>query len=62
MAIEKRLMQANVPVCMSIPDEMVHNVKKVLLGDYDPGYFGQRLKILDIGANAGSFTLWANMR
>ena len=33
-----------------------------MVGEYEAGYFGNRLTILDIGSNLGCFTLWANMR
>ncbi len=34
----------------------------VLEGEYESGYFGDRLTIVDIGANVGSFVTWARMR
>lgn len=37
-------------------------VADVLAGEYESGYFGERLSILDIGANVGAFALWANLR
>lgn len=34
----------------------------VLSGEYESGYSGEGLTVLDIGANVGAFTIWANMR
>jgi FkbM family methyltransferase len=62
MQEEKQVLIAHVPVALKFPEVMRRNLKKVLSGDYDVGYFGNGLTILDIGANVGSFTLWANMR
>jgi len=51
-----------IPVTLEFPDEMTEAVKEVLEGEYESGYSGENLTILDIGANIGSFALWANMR
>ena len=37
-------------------------VEYVLEGEYESGHDGASLDILDLGANIGSFALWANMR
>jgi FkbM family methyltransferase len=37
-------------------------VEYVLEGEYESGHDGESLDILDLGANIGSFALWANMR
>jgi FkbM family methyltransferase len=37
-------------------------VEEVLRGEYEAGFFGEEMTILDIGANVGSFSVWANLR
>ena len=37
-------------------------IKDVLEGEYEAGFDGVGLDILDIGANVGSFALWATAR
>jgi FkbM family methyltransferase len=54
--------RASVLVTILAPTEMEGAVASVLKGEYESGYFGEGLKILDIGANVGSFTIWANLR
>lgn len=56
------VMFARLPVLVDVPPEMREPVEEVLAGEYEPGFFGSGLTILDIGANVGSFTLWANLR
>jgi FkbM family methyltransferase len=34
----------------------------VLEGEYESGYVGEGLRVLDIGANAGAFSIWAAHR
>jgi predicted RNA methylase len=58
----KKILTAQVPVTMEVPDSVYGAVVEVLTGEYEPGYFGEGLTILDIGANVGSFSLWANLR
>jgi FkbM family methyltransferase len=41
---------------------MEYAINEVLQEEYESGYFGAGLTILDIGANLGSFSIWANMR
>jgi FkbM family methyltransferase len=60
--MEKRALIARVPVALTYPDEMSGSTKEVLSGEYETGYFGDNLVILDIGANVGSFSIWAHMR
>lgn len=60
--MSKKVMIAQIPVILDCPDELSPGLKQVLSGEYEFGYFGQDLTILDIGANLGSFTIWANLR
>jgi FkbM family methyltransferase len=53
---------AKVPMTLIVPDAMRFAIKDVLEGEYECGYDGAGLVILDIGANVGSFALWANAR
>ena len=55
-------MTALVPVPMRAPDSMAGPVSQVLAGEYEAGYSGSGLRILDIGANVGAFSVWATMR
>jgi FkbM family methyltransferase len=59
---DKRPIVARVPVPLEYPDEMGGTIAAVLGGEYECHYFGEKLTILDIGANVGSFALWANLR
>lgn len=47
---------------LAVPDEMHWAIKDVLEGEYEAGYDGIGLDILDVGANVGSFALWATAR
>jgi FkbM family methyltransferase len=60
--MQRRQLVAKVPVAFEFPDTMLTAIQEVLAGEYEPGYFGGGLTILDLGANVGAFTLWANMR
>ena len=60
--MERRVFTASVPVELEYPWEMEIAIRKVLDGEYDAPYDGSGLTILDIGANVGSFTRWANLR
>jgi FkbM family methyltransferase len=53
---EKKIVMANIPVEMECP------ITEVLAGEYESWFFGEDLTILDLGANVGSFTIWANLR
>lgn len=55
-------LQARVPVGIEFPEAMRHAVTYVLEGEYESGHDGSGLTILDIGANVGSFALWALRR
>lgn len=51
-----------VPVLIEVPDQMRNAVRDVLAGEYECGFYGEDLTILDLGANVGSFSLWAHHR
>ena len=53
---------AKIPVSIEFPDAMQDAVTYVLSGEYESGFDGAGLTILDIGANVGSFALWASLR
>ena len=58
----RRLLFATVAVSLEFPDEMRGPIAGVLRGEYESGYFGEGLTIVDLGANVGSFVVWASMR
>jgi FkbM family methyltransferase len=60
--MSRKIFYAGIPVTLECPDEMEYATNKVLKGEYESGYFGAGLTILDIGANVGSFSIWASMR
>ena len=47
---------------INCPPTMVSHVRKVLAGEYDVPYRADKPVILDIGANVGSFAIWAMRR
>ena len=53
---------AKIPVGIEFPEAMRDAVSYVLSGEYESGHDGSGLTILDIGANVGSFALWAALR
>lgn len=53
---------AKIPVSFEFPDAMRDAVTYVLSGEYESGHDGAGLTILDIGANVGSFAVWAALR
>jgi FkbM family methyltransferase len=53
---------ARIPMTLAVPEAMHWAIKDVLEGEYEAGYDGVGLDILDIGANVGSFALWATAR
>src|SRR4051794_17434477 len=55
-------LQTRIPVELRCPDAMVSSLIEVLEGEYESGYFGDGLRVLDIGANAGAFSIWAAHR
>lgn len=50
------------PVLIDAPPQMKDAVEDVLAGKYESGFHGEDLAILDIGANVGSFSIWAYHR
>jgi FkbM family methyltransferase len=60
--VKQHLCFSRIPVLVECAADMRGTVGAVLRGEYEAGYFGAGLTILDIGANVGSFSLWANMR
>ena len=53
---------AKIPVVVEFPEAMQDACTYVLSGEYESGHDGTNLTILDIGANVGSFALWAALR
>jgi FkbM family methyltransferase len=53
---------ARIPMVLEVPEAMHWAIKDVLEGEYEAHYDGRGLDILDIGANVGSFALWASAR
>jgi FkbM family methyltransferase len=47
---------------MIIPDDIIFHIGKIFQGEYDIPYYKKSPIILDIGANIGGFSLWANRR
>jgi hypothetical protein len=57
--IDPIALQARFSVEMRCPAEMACHLAQVLDGEYESKYVGKRLRVLDIGANAGAFSIWA---
>lgn len=53
---------STIPLDVDCPPQMEAAISYVLQGEYESYHFGTGLDILDIGANCGSFALWAQMR
>lgn len=53
---------AQIPMALHVPEAMHWAIKDVLDGEYESGHDGMGLDILDVGANVGSFALWATAR
>lgn len=53
---------AAIPLDIECPETMIPPVRYVLEGEYESHHDGHGLEILDIGANVGSFALWAERR
>lgn len=51
-----------VPVLLDAPKQMKEAVSAVLAGEYECGFYGEDLTVLDIGANVGAFSVWAHHR
>ena len=54
--------RAQVPVHLECPEPMRAAVQYVLEGEYESGFDGFGLDVLDIGGNIGSFAVWASLR
>jgi FkbM family methyltransferase len=58
-----RTFHARIPVQLCLPNGTGEDViDEVFGGEYESGYSGERLTVLDIGANVGAFSLWAAHR
>ncbi len=55
-------LRAQIPVVLDCPEPMRAAVQYVLEGEYESGFNGTGLNVLDIGANVGSFAIWAGLR
>ncbi len=53
---------AQIPLTIECPEAMRGPIEYVLSGEYESHHDGIGLDILDIGANVGSFALWAARR
>ena len=53
---------AHIPLVIDCPPQMEAAVRYVFEGEYESHHDGSGLDILDIGANVGSFALWAALR
>lgn len=53
---------ARIPMVLNVPEAMHWAIKDVLEGEYEAHYDGKGLDILDVGANCGSFAVWASAR
>lgn len=53
---------AHIPLTIDCPEPMAAAVRYVFEGEYESHHDGRNLDILDIGANVGSFALWAALR
>ena len=53
---------ARIPMTLVVPEAMHYAIKDVLEGEYEAHLDGRGLDILDVGANVGSFALWATAR
>jgi FkbM family methyltransferase len=57
-----RTLYATLPVQMEYPEEMAADIEAVLGGEYEAGFDGENLSIVDLGANVGAFSIWASLR
>ncbi|MGE3918408.1 MAG: FkbM family methyltransferase [Hyphomicrobiaceae bacterium] len=55
-------MTSPIPVTIECPEAMRPPIEYVLSGEYESHHDGAGLDVLDIGANVGSFALWAVRR
>jgi FkbM family methyltransferase len=60
---ESRTRPAVIPLTFHAPRSVTTGViDEVLRGEYESGYTGEQLTVLDIGANVGAFSIWAAHR
>jgi len=57
-----RTLYATLPIQMEYPEEMAVDIEAVLGGEYEAGFDGENLTIVDLGANVGAFSIWASLR
>lgn len=55
-------MQIKIPVPFDCPTNLSHHLKHVFEGEYEVPLYAPGLTILDVGANVGSFSIWAAHR
>jgi FkbM family methyltransferase len=61
-AMKTTTFTAHVPVSLVCPPLMESAFRYVFEGEYESGFDGRGLDILDIGANVGAFARWADIR
>jgi FkbM family methyltransferase len=58
-----RIFHVPIPLEFHLPGGVGEGiVREVLAGEYESGYVGEQLRVLDIGANVGAFSIWAAHR
>jgi predicted RNA methylase len=58
-----RTFPATIPLSFDLPGGVAAGiVEEVLAGEYESGYDGAGLHVVDIGANVGAFSVWAAHR
>jgi hypothetical protein len=55
--MDRKVIMARILVALDFHDQTGVVIEEVLKGEYECGYFGENLNILDIGANVGSFSV-----
>jgi hypothetical protein len=59
----RRIFHASIPLEFYLPGVVAEGiVREVLAGEYESGYDGTGLHVLDIGTNVGAFSVWAAHR
>jgi methylase of polypeptide subunit release factors len=58
-----RIFHVPIPLEFHLPGGVGEGiVREVLAGEYESGHVGEQLRVLDIGANVGAFSIWAAHR